>query len=158
MQTWINRLRRDRRGSAGLEMAVVTTFLLLPITAGTIGAGQAILEQYRVDRALHAALIWTWGAPSDLMATVQTAAQNGYGSAPPTMTATATSACFCISPTGTRATGISTTCGAACATNGYVNGKWVTVNIASTFTPIFTSTWGSAAAWAMSATGTVRVQ
>lgn len=157
MRAWLLHLRRDRRGTAGLEMAIVATFLLLPITAGTIGAGQAILEQYRVDRALHAALIWTWGAPTDSASNVQTAAQSGYGSAPPSMTATASFACYCISPTATRASGVSTTCGAACATNGYVNGKWTTVNVTSTFTPIFTSTWGSSV-WSMTATGTVRVQ
>ncbi len=150
-------LAGDRRGVAALEMALVSTFLLLPLTAGVIGSGQALLTQYRVDRALHSALVFAWGSPTATSATLQGAAQGGYGNGGAAVTVTASSACYCIPPTGTRGSGSAATCGGTCSVNGQVVGTWVTITTSAGFTPVFPILWTSAS-WTLSATATVRVQ
>jgi Flp pilus assembly protein TadG len=149
-------LWRDRRGVAALEMALITTFLLLPLTAGVVGSGQAILTQYRVDRALHAGLMYAWGLPTATTSAIQTAATAGSGANATTVSATASIACYCISPTGTRGGGTSVSCPGSC-TSPQVVATYATVTTTAGFTPIFPTPWGTAA-WTLSATGTVRVQ
>ncbi len=150
----MQRLWRDRRGVAALEMALITTFLLLPVTAGVIGSGQALLTQYRVDRALHAGLMYAWGSAN--AGAIQTAAQFGGDATNLSISATATIACYCISPTGTRATGAAVTCGNSC-TSPQISASYATVNTSAGFTPIFPTPWGTSG-WTLSATGTVRVK
>jgi Flp pilus assembly protein TadG len=149
-------LWNDRSGAAALEMALITTFLLLPLSAGLIGSGQALLTQYRVDRALHAALIYAWTAPTASSAALQSAAQGGYGAGGGTLATSASTACYCIDPTGSRASGTAVLCTGTC-TAPQIVGTWVTVNASAVFTPVFPIPWTSAA-WTLSATGTVRVQ
>lgn len=154
---------KDRRAIAAVETALVISFLLLPMMALITGSGQALLEQYRIDRGLHSGLMYAWGKPTAPQGEIQSAATSGYGSYTPAMTAVASIACYCItapaaSPAtaGTRAGGTTAVCGSTCP-SGQTLGTWVTVTASTTFTPIFTLNWGSAA-WPISATGTVRVQ
>lgn len=150
------RLWRDRRGVAALETGLVVSLLLLPLLSGVAGAGQALLTQFRLDRALHAALMHGWGDPSASTANLQAAALLGYGSDGPTMSSTVTIACYCITAsTGARTT-TTVACNGACS-NGQIVGKYATVTASASFTPIMTVTWGGSA-WNMSATGTARVQ
>ncbi len=150
-------LWQDRRGVAALETGLVTAFLLLPLLSGVTGAGQALMTQQRLDRALHAALMRGWAAPGSANASIlQSAAQSGYGAGGATMTPTASIACYCITlATGARSN-TTTACGTTCA-NGQVLGTYATVTASASFTPIITVTWGGAA-WNLSATGTARIQ
>ncbi len=153
----MTRMLRDRRGVAAVEAGIVLALFITPLLSVMVGAGQGMLLQYRVDRALHTGLIYaSWATGSTATKPlVETAAQNGYGTAPPTMTATATYSCYCIPNTGTRSGVASTACSTTCGT-GTVLARYVALTTADTYTPIFTMNWGSAA-WTISATGTIRV-
>lgn len=148
------RFRRDRRGVAALEMALVTTFLLLPLTAAISGAGQALIARSRVDLGLHAGLMYAWGLPTATNSQIITAAQAASGPTNTTVTANATVACYCIPATGTRAAGTVVDCAGSCSSG--VLGRWVTVSTSSSFTPIFPA-FGTTQ-MTLTATGTVRVQ
>lgn len=152
----MKRLLHDRRAVAALETGLVVSLLLLPLLSAVAGAGQALLTQFRLDRALHAALMHGWGAPTANAAVLRSAAQLGYGTASPAMTATASISCYCV----TVATGIRESaekpCTATCA-SGTVMGTYATVTATAAFAPILAVTWGRAA-WTLSATGTARLQ
>ena len=135
---------------------MVLPLLLGPLLTLMAGGGQAMLTQFRLDRALHAALMAAWYTPSLAPATVQAQAQLGYGAGSSPMTPTVTYACRCIVPTSTYASGIVTACNGTCG-SGQVLGTWVTATMTASFTPLLTMTWGSGA-WTLSSTGTVRVK
>ena len=151
----MKRLWRDIRGVAALETGIVLPLLLGPLMTLMAGAGQAMMIQYQLDRGLHSALLTAWGIPKAAVATIQTAAQNGYGTGGATMTSTVSYACSCISPTGTHASGTVQACNTSCG-GGQVIGTWVTVTNTASFSPVLGWTWGKGA-WNLSATGTVRV-
>ena len=149
-------LWRDRRGVAALETAITMAFLLLPLLSGIAGAGQALMTQQRLDRALHAALMLGWGTGATSAADLKQAAQDGYGTGGAAMTPDATVACYCLATaTGVRSN-MAIACGASCA-NGEVQGTYATVTATASFTPILGEVFGSAA-WNLSASGTARIK
>ena len=157
------RLLHDRRGVAALEAGITLGALLVPLLAGLVGVGQALLLQYRVDRATHMGLLYAWGAGSAATAAqVQSAAQAGYGTGTGSgtaMTPTASLACYCMDQTGTRASSNTTpaSCTATCSVSGQVLAKWVTLTSSASFTPVLVGAW-TGGAWTISSTSTVRVQ
>ena len=134
-------LARDKAGVAAVEMAIVSTFVLVPLLGGFISFSQALELQARLDRGVHVAMIDAWGQPTLTTATSPTlstemtsAVAKGYGTGTaPTVVATA--AWYCISPTGTKATGTLATQTTTC-TAPQILGKWVAVTATVTFTPI----------------------
>ncbi len=155
-----HRLHQDRRGSAALEAAIVITALLAPLLALLVGVGQAMLTQYRVDRATHAALLYAWGTPATAMTTsnVTAAAQAGYGTGS-TMTPTAAISCYCMDQTGTRVSASTTavSCTGTCSVSGQVLARWVTVTSSASFTPLLKGPWDGKA-WTLQNSSTVRIQ
>lgn len=149
-------LRRDRRGAIAVETALVLSFLLLPLLAVVVDAGRALMLQYRVSRAMHSALIYAWGVPAAPAADIIVAAQDGYGTTSPVLTATASYSTLCILPTGTRLLGLAPLNGNTCIV-GQVLATWVSATASTSFTPILPLNWGSGA-WVVSASATVRVK
>lgn len=160
MRTW-RRLKHDRRAVAAVETGVVLAFFLAPLLAGVTGVGQAMLTQYRVDRATHAGLMAAWYAPTTVNAVdVQQAALSGYGTANgDTLTPVASFACYCVDPAGTRTAGstVPIACNGTCTSSSQVLGKWVTLNSTASFTPILFGSW-SRTPWTLSASSTVRIK
>lgn len=124
-------LHGNRRASIAVEAAVIASVFLVPLICGLAGAGQAIALQTRLDRALHAAMFYVWATPGASAASVQNAAQAGFGT--DTLTGNvATVACYCMAPDGTRASaGAAVTCSTVCS-SGLVLATFVTTTVSAT--------------------------
>lgn len=124
-------IRQDRRGSVALEAALAITLVLAPLVFGAVGAGQFIATQVRLDRALHAAMLFAWATPSAGAAAIRTAAIDGYGAGTPALTASAVVACTCMLPAGTRQAGTPVNCAGTCGT-GMIMATHVTTTLSAT--------------------------
>jgi hypothetical protein len=130
--------------------------ILIPLVLGVVDLGLGIIVHMRLDRAAQAALFYAWATPGPSTSAVQTAAQSGYGATNPTLTATATIACYCIAPTGTRQNGTAESCSGTC-TAGQQLADWVTINASASLTlPFPLPNLGST--FALSSTATARIQ
>jgi Flp pilus assembly protein TadG len=100
-------LGTDRAGVVSVELALLASLVLVPMTLGAIDAGQLVMSRARLDQALHAALFYAWANGGAVtVANVQTIAGSGYGNSSPQPTVTATITQYCIVPaTGYPATG-----------------------------------------------------
>lgn len=160
---------RDRRGVAAVETALVGSFVLLPLMGGLVGIAQAVQVQNALDRGLHAGLLLAWAKPTltttttpTLQAAVTSAVQDAYGATTPVVTAAPS--WYCMSPTGTRGSGTTTTSGGTC-TGSQVKSKYVTITVTAKFTPVvdvgingWSQAGGTAGLVSLSSTATVRVQ
>lgn len=149
-------LWRDRHGIAAVEAALVSAFVLLPMLFMMVGSGEGLYEQYRIDRALHSALISAWGDPTLSDSAIAAAAEASYGVSTTPMAAVSSHGYFCIQPTGTRASGTATTASGSCAT-GQVKGIWVTVALSAQLHASVPLP-GGLSAWSLQSAGTARVQ
>ncbi len=59
------RLRRDRRGSVSVELALVSAFFLIPLTLGGWDGLFALAARYQTNAALHTLYYFAWSNPSD---------------------------------------------------------------------------------------------
>ena len=141
-----------RRGTAAVETALVLPFILLPLLFLMFGAGQALLVQSRLDRAMHAALLYAWGQPKATNAMLESAAAGGYGPSGPAMAPKVTGpVCFCVAlATGARVN-TPIPCGLDCLA-GFVRGSYMTVTTSAEVSMM------PAVTWQLSASGTVRVE
>jgi Flp pilus assembly protein TadG len=153
------RLLRDRSGVAGVEAAMVISLVLVPLCLGVAAYAVVLADTARLDRALQSALFYIWSNPTGFTTSgVQAAAASGYDNTPyastsPTLTVTATSACYCVSSSAVK--GASVSCTGTC-TSGTV-GTYVTVTASATFTlPVVVHTLTSPLT--QSVTGTIRTQ
>jgi Flp pilus assembly protein TadG len=148
--------RGSRCGSVSVEAALALGLILIPLVLGVVDLGLGIIVHMRLDRAAQAALFYAWGTPGPSTSAVQSAAQSGYGATSPTLTATASIACYCITPTATRQSGTAASCTATC-TSGQVLADWVTINVRASFgLPFPLPSLGST--FALSSTATARIQ
>jgi Flp pilus assembly protein TadG len=156
------RFRRDRRGVAATEAAYATAVILVPLALGVIDIGVVVADMARLDRALQAAAFAVWSSPSNFIASplpsaatsaISTAANAGFGSAAPTPTVSASTACYCV--TSGYSKGSSVSCSGSC-TSGTV-GAYVTITVSATFTlPIAVPYFSSSLSQSVS--GTIRTQ
>lgn len=157
--TLLRRLAADRRAVAGIETGLAMAFLLIPLLTVMTGTGLAMITQQRLDRALHGSLMTAWGMAGTAATTdVTAAATASYGSTSrPAMTPTAAISCLCIPTLGSRAQGTAVACSGTCSTSGTVLATYVTSTVTASVPPILGMNW-SKTAWALSATGTIRVK
>lgn len=149
-------MRRGTAGAVSVEAALALGLVLLPLFLGVVDLGQGIIVRMRLDRATEAALFEAWGVPGASAAAVQAAAQAGYGTAVPALTADASFACYCIAPAGTRQSGTAVSCTGNCAA-GQSLGEWLTTHLSAALAlafpvPFLGSTLN------LTATATARVQ
>jgi TadE-like protein len=148
--------RGGRCGSVSVEAALALGLILVPLLLGVVDLGDSMIVHMRMDRAVQAALFYAWGTSGPSTSAIQSAAESGYGASSPALTATAGFACYCIAPTGTRASGTAESCSGTCA-NGQTLGSWVTVNASASLTlPLPLPGVGSS--MALSSTATARIQ
>lgn len=151
----MKRVCASRSGSVSVETALVVSLILAPLCMGGIDIGMIMKTQARLDRALEAATLYAWNIGSSVTATnIESAAQTGYGTGSPSLTTSATIACYCVTPAATSPTAVS--CSGSCSSSN-VLATYVTVTATTSLplpvpTPIFTSPMS------LSASGTVRVQ
>lgn len=149
-------LRRDRRGVVAIEAAIVLALVLLPVTLGLFDLGAALTTRLRVDRALQAGLFAAWAMTGPSAAALTQAASAGAGSGANPVSARASFAWFCLSPTGTMASGTAAS-GTATCPDGQVLGEWVRLTASATVALPFPLP-GMPSFLPISAAGTSRVQ
>lgn len=147
--------RRDKRGSVALEAALMISLVLVPLTLAVVGAGQIIATQMRLDRALHAAMLFAWATPAATKTAVEAAALAGYGAGNPPLTASAPIECFCMLATSTRQSGTAASCSGTCLT-GFVMGVYVTPTLTATVD--VTVPWLTGISKLRTSTGTTRLR
>ena len=146
---------QDRHGSATVEAALAISLVLLPLTLGMIDFGEAIAETARLDRAYDAALYYIWANPGSVTAaTIQQAAQSAYGTAAPTLSVSASTACWCVSASYVKAG--AATCTATCPT-GQTLAAYLTLSTTAQF-PLPTPFPGLASPMNLAVQGTVRTR
>ncbi len=147
--SWWKRLRRDRRGSAAIELAVLAAPLVL-MTVGTADYGFAVYQQIQVQNAAQA------GAEYALKHGFSTTGiTNAVTAATPlTVTAVPAPSESCGCPSGTAIT--PAVCNSACA-GGQAAGVYVTVGAQATYTTIVPYP-GIPTSFALAASSTVRIQ
>jgi hypothetical protein len=99
-------LIRDRAASISIELALIASLILLPMTLGAVDAAQLVFARGRLDQVMHQAFFYAYANYGAVTGpAVQTAATSSYGTGTtPTVTATITQ--YCITPaTGYPPTG-----------------------------------------------------
>ena len=149
-------LGADRRAVASVEAALALALVLLPLLLGLFDLGTALTTRVRLDRAVQAGLFYAWGTSGAGTAAIAQAAVAGYGGGKPTLTASAGMACYCLAPTGTRASGTAVACTDSCP-SGEVLGVWLTLTATAPVVLPFPLP-GVASPLTLAATSTVRSQ
>jgi hypothetical protein len=130
-------LRKNRRGAAAIEAALVIGLVLVPLCLGVAAYGLVLVDTARLDRALQAGLFYVWSNPTGFTTPgLQTAAAAGYdgtsyATASPALTVGAATACKCVSSGYSPVSAVS--CTGSCP-SGQTVATYVTVAASATFT------------------------
>lgn len=146
----------NRRGSVAVEAALAMGLVLVPLLLALADLGLALSVQMRLERANQAALFYAWGNSGASVASIKSAASAGYGVSDPSFSATASEACYCITPTGTRSSGTAVACTGSCSAGEQV-ATWLTVQ-SSTSVVLPAPLPGYGSNLSVSSAGTARVQ
>ena len=57
--------RRRRRGSVAVELALVVSFLLVPLVIGSVDVMYVLIERYQINQALNEIYLFAWTDPAD---------------------------------------------------------------------------------------------
>lgn len=146
----------NRRGSVAVEAALALGIVLVPLLLALSDLGLGLSVQMRLEWANQAALFYAWGNSGASIASIQSAASAGYGVSDSSFSATASEACYCITPTGTRLSGTAVACTGSCASGEQV-ATWLTVQ-SSTSVALPVPLPGYGSSLALSSASTARVQ
>jgi hypothetical protein len=152
-------LSRDRGGSISVELALIASLILLPMTLGAVDAAQLVFARGRLDQVVHQAFFYAYANYGAVTGpAVQTAAASSYGTGTvPAVTATVTK--YCITPaTGYPPTGTPSqpNSNGSCASASQVVESYLSVNASISVTLPFSVAW-IAQTITLSASGTARV-
>ena len=136
-------LIRDHSGSISVELALVASLILLPMTLGAVDAAQLAFARGRLDQVLHQAFFYAYANYGAVTATtVQLAAASSYGSGTaPTVTATITQYCI-TAATGYPPTGTPTQpSNGSCSISSQTVESYLSVNASISVTLPFSVAW-----------------
>jgi Flp pilus assembly protein TadG len=149
------RLLRDRRGVAATEAAFATSLVLIPLSLIAIAYGAALADGARLDRALQAAIYYVWNNPTGFTTNgITNAAQAAFGTAAPTLTVNASSACSCVSSGYSIVSSVA--CNGSCPNNETV-ATYLTITASASFTLPVTVSY-LASPLSQSVSGTIRTK
>ncbi len=57
--------RRRGRGSVAVELALVVSFLLVPLVIGSVDIMYVLIERYQINQALNEIYLFAWTDPAD---------------------------------------------------------------------------------------------
>lgn len=57
--------RRRRRGSVAVELALIVSFLLVPLVIGSVDIMYVLIERYQINQALNEIYLFAWTDPAD---------------------------------------------------------------------------------------------
>jgi Flp pilus assembly protein TadG len=136
------RLCSDESGASAIELALVTTFLLVPLLLGGTEIGRRAWTKSQIENAARAGLEYAFtnvrttncAISSDSSAKINNAAATATS-----LTVTATSSTFCGCPTSS---GVTVQANGSTCSDGMAAGDYVKVTATTTYTPLFSScTW-----------------
>lgn len=148
-RSWWRALRRDRRGNAAMELALLASPLMM-LAVGTTDYGLGVYRQMEVQNAAQA------GAEYALKHGFSTSAITAAvtGATPLSVSASPAPAQSCGCPSGATIT--SATCGSTCG-DGFPAGTYVTVAAQATYSTIIPYP-GIPSTYTLAASSTVRIK
>jgi Flp pilus assembly protein TadG len=134
------RLWSDESGASAIELAVVTTFILVPLLLGATELGRRAWTKSEIENAARAGVEYAYGnltvktTNCTLSSAASTAINNAAVSTTSRIAVTATSSAFCGCPTSSGVTvqAIGTNC-----SDGMAVGNYLKVKAATTYTPLY---------------------
>ena len=147
---------KNRDGAVSVELALIASLVLLPMTIGAVDAAQIITTRARLDQALHEAMFYAWANGGSVTASaVQTTAASA--SAPqPSVTASITQ--YCITPaTGYPSSGSPNLPNNGSCSNGQSLESYLSVTASASVTLFFTG-WVITSPTTLSVTGQARIK
>jgi Flp pilus assembly protein TadG len=132
------RLWSDESGASAIELALVTTFLLVPLLLGGAEIGRRAWTKSQIDNAARAGVEYAFSnvrttncpiSSSDANTKINNAAASAT-----LLTVTATSSIFCGCPTSS---GVAVQAQGSTCSDGMAAGDYVTVKATMTYTPLF---------------------
>jgi Flp pilus assembly protein TadG len=131
------RLWSDESGASAIELALLMTFLLVPLLLGGTELGRRAWTKSEIDNAARAGTEYAFNHVRTSNCAISSADSthiNGAVAGATSLTVTATSSAFCGCPTlsGVIAEANGSTC-----SDGMAAGDYVTVNATMTYTPLF---------------------
>jgi Flp pilus assembly protein TadG len=132
------RLWSDESGASAIELALLATFLLVPLLLGGTELGWRTWTKAQIDNAARAGIEYAVSNVSATDCAISSAASTNINEAAAgttkLLTVTATSTVFCGCPTlsGVTPQAIGSTC-----SDGMAAGEYVTVNTTMTYSPLF---------------------
>jgi hypothetical protein len=145
-----------------IELALVTTFLLVPLLLGAAEIGNRAWTTSKIDNAARAGIEYAINNVKTTNCAISSAVSTNINNAATSATSqvTATSNAFCGCPT---LSGVTVQANGSTCSDGMAAGDYVTVNATMTYTPLFSGcTWWGAplnfcSVISLSSTTTVRV-
>lgn len=139
------RLWSDESGASAVELALITTFLLVPLLLGATEIGRRAWTKSQVDNAARAGIEYAFNNVRTTNCTIPAATSTNINNAAVSATSatvTATSSTFCGCPT---LSGVTVMANGSTCSDGTAAGDYVRVNTTLIYTPIFGKcTWWSA--------------
>ena len=139
------RLWSDESGASAVELALITTFLLVPLLLGATEIGRRAWTTSQIDNAARAGIEYAFSNVRTTNCAISSAASTKINNAAATatsLTVTATSSTFCGCPTSS---GVTVQMNGSTCSDGMAAGDYVNVKATMTYTPLFSScTWKGA--------------
>ena len=155
---WIRRFRRDERGVATIELALILPIVTV-LLMGLLDIGIFVHREMDLRNAARMGAQYAF-QDSSALSTMESTAVNAVGPLPSgASTPVASATAFCECPTSTSdysATAVVACTTATCPVTGTKPATYITVTLTQSYTPLFGS-WGLVHARTMTATATLRV-
>lgn len=130
----MHRFTRAKDGSVSVELALVASFLFVPLLLGVWDVAQIAFGQAQVQEALQDAVTYV-AAGNTGTSGITAAAQAAYGSSISVSTSTV---CYCVQTSTTNPTAPSTaTCGGSCSSGNDLE-QFMSITVSKTVSIPFT--------------------
>ena len=148
----LRRLAAARDGAVAVEVALVSSLILVPLLLGLWDVAQIAFAKAKVDEALQDAVSYVAAGNSGNSSGITSAAQGAYGN---TISVSTSTACYCVKTTTSTPTAPSSvSCSGSCA-GGSTLQQFMSITVSLAVSIPFTVTYlGSSVT--VSSTGQVR--
>src|SRR5450759_1148748 len=131
------RLWSDESGASAIELALLTTFLLVPLLLGGTELGRRAWTKSQIDNAARAGTEYAFSHVRTSNCAISSADSTKINNAvadATSLTVTATSSAYCGCPTSS---GVTVQADGSTCSDGMAAGDYVTVNATMTYIPLF---------------------
>lgn len=131
------RFGADRRGVVAVETALVFGLFFVPLFLGGADAAMLMKTEVQLEGAVRSAVFFAYSSSANAndAAGVENAARVGYGSGGPALSVAAPMyAYYCITPTGTEASGTAVASATVSCPSGQSVGTWISISVTAEVT------------------------